>query len=444
MPRPPTPQKRPRGRIGWAARGVVGGTACLLLQPGMASAEPAPNPGPPPPFFHLRDTPLEYNGPEEEPSAAGELVIGWFGPSDDANGLASDMWWAARLAVEEANAARQPGPHPPLRLKPCWSADPWGSGVARLTRMVYEEKPVALIGSVDSASTHLAEQVVAKANLPLISPVATDPSITLAGVSWMFSCAPSDTAVAQALVNDVVAALEVTPGPLVVLTATDHGSRMTARAVLSALRQARHLPDYRFELAPGTADLSLPLDALQTTRPAAIVLIASAEDSARWVCAVRKRFAGAADDGLPGTRACRIFGGPSMGQARFRELAGDAGEGVRFPVLAAVDLAMPDTVRFLERFTRERGHSPEDAVLMTYDATRLLIEGIRQARGSRTRIRTALARSTSWVGIAGPIEFDPTGQNLRSRLSLATLTQGRVHPAPSLRVPLSARLTPVP
>ena len=84
--------------------------------------------------------------------------------------------------------------------------DPWGTGVSQLTRMVYDEQPLALLGSVDSATTHLAEQVVAKANLPLVSPIATDKSVTLAGVSWMFSCAPDEAAIARVLVDAVLAA----------------------------------------------------------------------------------------------------------------------------------------------------------------------------------------------------------------------------------------------
>ena len=153
--------------------------------------------------------------------------------------LTGDLWWAANLAVQEANARTSDfGPRTsdflrlPFRLVARWAVDPWGTGVSQLTRMVYDEQPLALLGSVDSATTHLAEQVVAKANLPLVSPIATDKSVTLAGVSWMFSCAPSDAAIARVLVDAVLAGLTGRADKLVLLATTDHESRMTAREVL--------------------------------------------------------------------------------------------------------------------------------------------------------------------------------------------------------------------
>ncbi|MBK8478057.1 MAG: hypothetical protein IPL39_17660 [Opitutaceae bacterium] len=39
-----------------------------------------------------------------------------------------------------------------------------------------------------------------------MSPFTTDKSLTLAGVAWMFTCAPSDAAIARTLVDAVLAA----------------------------------------------------------------------------------------------------------------------------------------------------------------------------------------------------------------------------------------------
>jgi branched-chain amino acid transport system substrate-binding protein len=121
-----------------------------------------------------------------------------------------------------------------------------------------------------------------------------------------------------------------------------------------------------------------------------------------------------------------MFGSQSMARTRFRELAGALGDGVRFPVLSATNPADLARSRFVERFSAQRHGEPDDSALLTYDATRLLLEAIRQAGPSRARVRTALAALSPWQGIAGTISFDGTGQNTRTNLQMATLRAGRI------------------
>jgi len=317
--------------------------------------------------------------------------------------------------------------------------------------MVYDAQPLALLGSVDSASTHLAEQVVAKAQLPLVSPVATDKTATLAGVSWMFACAPSDAVIARMLVDGLLAALpdksEISnpKSPiracLALLTTTDHDSRMTTREVLRELSRRGRLPDFRFDVPAGAADVTRQLAALAQARPAAVLIIAGAEDSARLVRELRTAWTtntvhlspnareGAGRAGEGETR-CLIFGTHTLGRTRFLDLAGQAAEGVRFPLLFVPDKTDPVTAHFIQQFTRARGHPPDYAAALTYDATRLLIEAIRRAGPNRARIRDALVQLSPWQGIAGPIQFDGTGQNSRTNLCMAIIRDGSIVPLP--------------
>ena len=85
------------------------------------------------------------------PEDLDEVRIGWFGPSDEEEEGASMMWLAAKMAVEEANRA---GGYNGLefRLVPGWSANPWGTGIRDVTRLIYDEKVWALVGAPDGAS----------------------------------------------------------------------------------------------------------------------------------------------------------------------------------------------------------------------------------------------------------------------------------------------------
>ncbi len=352
-----------------------------------------------------------------------EIRIGWFGPTNLNDPLTGDLWWAANCALQEANRQAPPAvgtgaASPPLRLVPRWAVDPWGTGVSQLARMVYEEQPLALLGSVDSASTHLAEQVVAKANLPLVSPIATDNSVNLAGVPWMFSCAPSDAAVARALAGALLTELGDSRRKCVLLAATDHESRMTSRELLAELRRRGRLPDFRFDVPPGAADIDRQMQAAVEARPDAVVVIAGPEPAARLTRAVREKLGQAI-----------VFGSHTLGRRSFRECAGPAAEGVRFPLLwTPPDATDTNAARFVQRFAAERGHEPDYAAALAYDATRLLIEAIRRAGPNRARVREALAELSPWRGVAGPIRFDGAGQNTRKDLPMAAIKRGALVP----------------
>jgi branched-chain amino acid transport system substrate-binding protein len=292
-----------------------------------------------------------------------------------------------------------------------------------LTRMLYEEQPLALMGSVDSAATHLAEQVVAKANLALVSPIATDKSLTLAGVPWMFSCPPADTAVARVLIDDVLGQLNASSKPapqekvrVAVLNSTDHESRMTAREVMKEFSRRGLAPAVRLEVPPNLKTFTQPMAALEESRSAAVILIASPEDAAGLVRAVRERFAGE-----PGAGRIQVFGSHSLGRTRFCELAGLAAEGVRFPRLFVPGTEDNTVARFMDKWTAIYDRPPDYTAAFAYDATRLLVQAIRRAGPNRARIREALLGLSPWHGIAGTIAFDGTGQNTRTNIAMGTI-----------------------
>jgi branched-chain amino acid transport system substrate-binding protein len=420
------------------------------------------------PFRRLREATLGYHGSEIDLTNLTEIRVGWFGPTNLSDPVNGDLWWAANLAIREVNEQSKSPPERgvhaaspsgvssvsadpktlsssapkrsegcapaasdkpsfqslPFRLVPRWAVDPWGTGVSQLARMVYEEQPLAVLGSVDSASTHLAEQVVAKANLPLVSPIATDNSVTLAGVSWMFSCAPADNVIARVLADAIQPRLRSPADKLVLLATTDHESRMTTRELVRELSHRGRRPDFRFDVRPGAVDTSRQMQAAADAKPAVVLIIAGAEDAARLARAVRASVG-----------AVAIFGGPSLSRRTFLVLAGPAAEGVCFPLLFVADSTDANAVHFVERFSAERHYLPDYTAVLTYDATRLLIEAIRRAGPNRARVRETLAQLSPWPGIAGSIQFDGTGQNTRTNLCMGTICDGTVVPLPQTPSP---------
>ena len=86
---------------------------------------------------------------------------------------------------------------------PAWSQNPWEAAVRQLADSVFQRRVWVIVGGADSATTHLAEQIVAKAHVPLVSPISTDKTVNLANVPWTFSMAPGDHLLAPCLAQAV-------------------------------------------------------------------------------------------------------------------------------------------------------------------------------------------------------------------------------------------------
>jgi ABC-type branched-subunit amino acid transport system substrate-binding protein len=362
------------------------------------------------PHFEARKHESLYHGPgrdEALPAPPSEIRIGYFGPTDPSDPEGGQMWFAAQLALDEANSE---GGYQgtPFRLIPTWSENPWGSGISQLARSIYTDELWAVIGSIDGPSTHLVEQLVAKARLPLINPASSDKTVNLANVPWMFSCLPGEHLQVPALA-EVIA--EATDGStLTILSATDHDSRVFSKELRNQLSLNGVALGHHFELDEKVDTHLSTVDQVLAAQSKVVVIIAGPSGSALIVKHLRKKK-------FPG----RIFGGPNMGRNEFLREAGSAALGVTFPLLVSV----LDEDGFSENFEARFGTPPDYRSLQTYDAVNLLIGAIRKAGLNRARIRDALRALSPWQGISGPIVWDALGQNVRT-VRLATVANHRL------------------
>jgi len=392
--------------------------SALLAWATGAPAEPGGQAQAPQPRLRYRTVTPDYFGPgrhEPEPADVVEVLLAWFGPSDPADPETGPIWQAACLAIEQANAeGGYQGKR--FRLLPCWSENPWGTGVSRLARAAYDSDVWAVVGSVRGDGTHLAEQVVTKARLPLVGPVDTDKTVNLVNVAWMFSLAPGDHLQAPVLAEAVLA--EAAGKPFVMLSSTDHDSRLTAAELLAQFSRRGVLPAMHLSFSPvksgeRAADLSLQLERISSVEAGAVVVIAGPGDSARAVRAIRA-----------GGLSAPIFGGAAMGRSFFLQQAGSAAEGVVFPLLFDSEASEKGRA-FTRLFEEKAGGRPDYAVAYTYDAVGILVAAVRKAGLNRARIRDQLRRLSPWDGVTGRIRWDPTGQN-EQPVTLGTIAHGRI------------------
>lgn len=302
--------------------------------------------------------------PGEAPPARIDLPyvpVGFFGPADAAHPTGGTVFMGVQLALEEAGAAGRK----PFKLFSRWADDPWRAGASAVVKLAYEDSSVAVVGGIDSASTHLAEQVAAKALFPLVDPVSSDETANGAGVPWIFSYAPGDSVLAAAL------AAELKGEPYSLLAATDHGSRQLARVLVKLAAPAE-----RHDFAPPTRP---PLPTGQR-----VVILAPPRATAE--------IAGA----LPST--CRVLAGPQA-HARLFHQAATRGVLAPAPALLSRELA----ARAQKRFSIAGDSFTE----LAYHSTALLIRCILEAGADRAAVRERLA-----------LQFPPNGRRSISSVIL--------------------------
>ncbi len=381
-------------------------SAWLLLLSIAAAAEHAFGQKSAPPFFDARKNESTYNGPgreDPEPTDLNEVRIGYFGPSDPDHPEGGNIWLAANLAFDEANAE---GGYRglPFRLFKAWADNPWTNGAGLVVRLAYVDRVWAIIGGIDGPSTHLAETVVAKARVTLISPGSTDKTVNLANIPWMFSALPGDHLLGPALGRKLLEG--VGNGKFVIVASNDHDSHLFARELEKYLSASGRAPAFNFVFESGKApneDLSRHI---MEAKPSAVAVIADGQESAGIVNTLRKH-------GFTG----KVFGGPAMGRRSFREGLSTGSGPIYFSCPAG---ARDDD--FGRAFNRRFGLYPDYTARYGYETARLLVAAVRRAGLNRVRIRDAVRDLSPWKGIAADIEWDGLGQNRLLPVDFAVCT----------------------
>ncbi len=379
---------------------------CCLIRPALAGQAEGP-------FFDGRTSLHHYNGPgrdDIDPPGLTEIRIGYFGPSDPDHPLYGDSWTAAQMAIDDLNA-RGGYRGLPFRLLPAWSENPWGSGVGQIARMVYNDGIQAIIGGVDGPTAHLAEQIVAKARLPLLNPGSTDRSANMAHVPWIFSCLPGDDLQMELLLETLEKNGHT--DTIVLISATDHDSRAVTTEFLEALSKRESALHYHLNVTTGdeTELSNLNRQLLAGSVRPTLVILADPQVSAQVARHLAPIYSGP------------VYGSSAMGRRSFHEAAAGLSNRFIFPLPA--DLGALE--EFSKRFRSETGHPADFAAAQTYDAIELLGEAVREAGANRARIGDTLRAKFSWSGAAGPIVWDLTGQNTRP-VTMVEMESGQISP----------------
>lgn len=345
---------------------------------------------------------------ESAHTTVGDAVnIGFFGPvgngPESIHGTA--MLQGAELAIEEANAAGgfavSSESRKPFALKVHDDSPVWGASTTEIVRMVNDEHVVAVLGTVDGASSHTMLKVASILEVAIVNSGTGDPDITATGLSWIVHNFPDDRAQAHALAHYAVDDLGLKRIGVVAMRERDAMS-----GVREFSREARRLGatevlDVGFD--KGEKDFSDQLKQLAQARVDVVLLWANPADAALALKDMR----------VAGMRQ-PVLGPNRLADPTLIQTAGSTAEGL--VVTSAIDpmSTNPAWQAFQKNYRRRFNTAPDQYAAYAYDGARLVIDAARKAGLNRKGIRDVLREyaNGAYTGVSGSVRFDANLNNI--------------------------------
>ncbi len=357
------------------------------------------------PYFEHYTKSTEYHGaardvPTLSPSEVSEVLIGFLGPveqhKDQALGQA--MLHGAEMAIREANA-RGGYCGKPFRLQVHNDAAVWGAASNEATKMVYEDKVWAMLGSIAGDSTHIALRVSLKAELPIVNSASTDPTVSETVIPWILTTIQDDRMQGYTLARRIYTDLGLKRIGL--LRVNERYGRFGVVKFRDASRRLGHPVVIEQKFEPAEQSFTRQLRVINQSRVDGVVLWADAAAAGTILKQMREM----------GMRQ-PVFGSSRVvGDDLFR-MAGPSAQGLEAVYPYDPNRDDPAWLDFQKRFAAAY-HAPVDAFsALAFDTMNILLDSICRAGLNRGRIRDALYSLESYKGVTGEMVFDPNQKNI--------------------------------
>ncbi len=367
----------------------------ILIYSQTQSVKSVDQSGPPP---NVLDTPVSFSGwkgATVNPEKLQEIRLGFFVTEDLADPVGVPMFNAATLALEAAN--RRGGfQGVPFRLIRRWTSDPWGAGSKEVIKLVYQDSVWALIGSVDGKATHVAEQVITKAWVPLISPVSADPTLTYIRIPWIFRLPPNDQVQAQVIFDLGIETLSLQRVGLI--TSTDHDGRIFAEQMVRAMTRKNIPPVFHFQVPISNVTFNHIVDRVAQFNPTGVIMRLPWAKTLEMLSCFQYN---AVDipiliPWIPGL----------LEEDLTKQYEGDI-----LYVQPFTEAGNPTYAVFVEVYEERYGLPPTPCAAYTYDAVNLLVQSIQTSGLNRALLRNSIELNDGFKGVTGIISWDNGGGN---------------------------------
>ena len=354
---------------------------------------------------------------EAKPAApsALEVKIGHVGPlTGGIAHLGKDNENGARLAVEEANAARTRIDGKEVKftfVAEDDQADPkTGTTVAQ---KLVDAKVAGVVGHLNSGTSIPASPIYNQAGIPVISGSATNPKLTEQGFKTQFRVVGRDDQQGPAIASY----LATTKKPKLVAViddATAYGEGI-ANEVEKTLKAASIKVLPREKGTDKTTDWKAVLTKLRGRRPDAVFYGGMDATGGPLLKQGREL----------GIKAVFSFGDGACTD-EMTKLAGPAAEG-----LLCSQAGIPPQAadkRFLEAYKKRFNVDPILYAPFTYDAAKLLIAAMQKANSADPKRYLTELQKIDFTGATGKIAFDEKGDRKDAEMTIFTMKGGKLGP----------------
>ncbi|WP_186206426.1 branched-chain amino acid ABC transporter substrate-binding protein [Burkholderia gladioli] len=308
-----------------------------------------------------------------------------------------DIESGVRMAVDEANAG-----HPVIGGKPVKfvvdSQDDQGDprvGV-QVAQQLVDDHVAAVVGHFNSGTTLPASKIYAKAGIPMLTPAATNPDITRAGLDTVYRVIANDI---QNAGNAGEYAAVVTKAKRIAIiddrTAFGQGE---ADQFEKAVKANGGTVVTREFVSDKAVDFSAQLTRIKSTN-ADLVFFGGLDAQAAMLVKRMRQL---------GMRAQFLAGGGVM-NANFIKLAGPAGEGASVWEYGQPLERLARGKTFATDFRRKYGVDMLAYAPFAYDAAWIAIRAMQKANSTAPAVYNAALKNTRYDGITGTIAFMPNG-----------------------------------
>ncbi len=352
---------------------------------------------------------------EQKPPAGVEIRIGHVGPlTGGIAHLGKDNENGARLAVEEANAARIKIDGKEVKftfLAEDDQADPkTGTTVAQ---KLVDAKVAGVVGHLNSGTSIPASPIYAQAGVPVISGSATNPKLTEQGFKSQFRVVGRDDQQGPAIAS-YLATTEKPKLVAVIDDATAYGEGI-ANEVEKTLKAANIKVLPREKGTDKTTDWKAVLTKLRGRSPDAVFYGGMDATGGPLLKQGREL----------GIKAVFSFGDGACTD-KMKELAGDAAEGMLCSQ-AGIPPQAADK-KFLEAYKKKFNMVPILYAPFTYDAANLLIAAMQKANSADPKKYLPELQKIDFTGATGKIAFDDKGDRKDAEMTIFTMKGGKLDP----------------
>jgi branched-chain amino acid transport system substrate-binding protein len=283
------------------------------------------------------------------------------------------------------------------------------SAVTTALKLIEKDEVLAMIGPNSSKQAVPAGQAANDSQTVMITPWSTNPATTL-DRPWVFRAAFLDPFQGPVAVNYAVKTFGAKTAAVLYDLENDY-SKGLAEIFRDEFEKKMGAGTVKAFESHGTKDqdFSAQLTKILATKPDFIFIPDNYNQIALIVPQARKL-------GYKG----EFMGSDSWGSAELMTLCGDDCKGLSFSTHYAAAGATGATKEFIDRFKTKYGVVPDDVAALTWDATRVVLQGIQNAgkltgklKRDRKAVRDGIAAITTFAGITGSMKFDEQGDPIK-------------------------------